>query len=183
MSDFRDTSESWLLCICGIVLSAIPIAFASFILFGNLDGQFRRGGEWGSLFLLIPLIALGSHVFFERSTSKKICFYYGFGSSVIASCMIQFPTYIRGVYGKELYAGELILLWIGSAMACVVLSRLLYGRSARPTPNFPQCSLCGYNLTGNVSGICPECGITAHGINARFNPPLSADSTLPENSI
>ena len=21
------------------------------------------------------------------------------------------------------------------------------------------CSMCGYNLTGNVSGICPECGV------------------------
>jgi quinol-cytochrome oxidoreductase complex cytochrome b subunit len=23
---------------------------------------------------------------------------------------------------------------------------------------FPQCSSCGYNLTGNDSGVCPECG-------------------------
>ena len=22
----------------------------------------------------------------------------------------------------------------------------------------PRCQTCGYNLTGNVSGICPECG-------------------------
>lgn len=22
----------------------------------------------------------------------------------------------------------------------------------------PTCAKCGYNLTGNVSGICPECG-------------------------
>jgi hypothetical protein len=23
---------------------------------------------------------------------------------------------------------------------------------------YPQCSNCGYNLTGNHSGVCPECG-------------------------
>ena len=23
---------------------------------------------------------------------------------------------------------------------------------------WPRCTNCGYNLTGNVSGICPECG-------------------------
>jgi hypothetical protein len=23
----------------------------------------------------------------------------------------------------------------------------------------PACTSCGYNLTGNVSGICPECGM------------------------
>ena len=22
----------------------------------------------------------------------------------------------------------------------------------------PECGNCGYNLTGNVSGVCPECG-------------------------
>jgi hypothetical protein len=21
------------------------------------------------------------------------------------------------------------------------------------------CSICGYNLTGNISGVCPECGM------------------------
>lgn len=27
-----------------------------------------------------------------------------------------------------------------------------------PVPSYPACCTCGYNLTGNVSGICPECG-------------------------
>ena len=26
------------------------------------------------------------------------------------------------------------------------------------TPNFDECARCGYNLQGNVSGRCPECG-------------------------
>jgi hypothetical protein len=26
------------------------------------------------------------------------------------------------------------------------------------SPNFDECAQCGYNLTGNVSGRCPECG-------------------------
>ncbi len=25
-------------------------------------------------------------------------------------------------------------------------------------PDVPHCTRCGYNLTGNVSGVCPECG-------------------------
>lgn len=25
---------------------------------------------------------------------------------------------------------------------------------------YPQCSICGYDLTGNTSGTCPECGQT-----------------------
>lgn len=27
-----------------------------------------------------------------------------------------------------------------------------------PEPTEPVCGRCGYNLTGNVSGVCPECG-------------------------
>lgn len=37
----------------------------------------------------------------------------------------------------------------------VVLTALLWW-SDRPTPG--HCRKCGYNLTGNVSGVCPECG-------------------------
>ena len=35
----------------------------------------------------------------------------------------------------------------------------LLGRFA----DWPTCSSCGYNLTGNLSGICPECGTGVKG--------------------
>ena len=31
-------------------------------------------------------------------------------------------------------------------------------RSARGAPTHNHCLGCGYNLTGNLSGVCPECG-------------------------
>ena len=34
---------------------------------------------------------------------------------------------------------------------------LLYLRGRRRIPP-GHCTACGYNLTGNVSGVCPECG-------------------------
>jgi hypothetical protein len=33
---------------------------------------------------------------------------------------------------------------------------IIVGRPSRPP--YPACDSCGYNLTGNVSGVCPECG-------------------------
>ena len=35
---------------------------------------------------------------------------------------------------------------------------------------FNLCHVCGYNLTGNISGICPECGTTVAAPAARTTP-------------
>jgi len=43
------------------------------------------------------------------------------------------------------------LLLIGSVTAWL-------WRLDRPPPPPDHCQKCGYDLTGNVSGICPECG-------------------------
>lgn len=50
-------------------------------------------------------------------------------------------------------------------IAAIVMSSLAargyYRALRRMTPPHPpgHCSHCGYNLTGNVSGVCPECGV------------------------
>jgi rubrerythrin len=31
-------------------------------------------------------------------------------------------------------------------------------RRLRQRPKVGCCTACGYNLTGNTSGVCPECG-------------------------
>jgi hypothetical protein len=45
---------------------------------------------------------------------------------------------------------------------------LIVLRYCRPWRRFPQtcCRMCGYDLTGNISGICPECGVphVKHGL-------------------
>jgi hypothetical protein len=43
---------------------------------------------------------------------------------------------------------------VGSAATGAILARLVRGKSHAPG----QCQRCGYDLTGNVSGRCPECG-------------------------
>ena len=42
--------------------------------------------------------------------------------------------------------------------AAVALSTLLLWRF-RPKPPRPGHCRCGYDLTGNTSGVCPECGV------------------------
>ena len=46
-------------------------------------------------------------------------------------------------------------LWIPLAVVALPTG-LLWWRTRPPKPG--HCPHCGYNLTGNVSGVCPECG-------------------------
>lgn len=44
------------------------------------------------------------------------------------------------------------------ATAAHVITRLFWIRRATKLANSYSCQVCRYNLTGNISGICPECG-------------------------
>lgn len=65
----------------------------------------------------------------------------------------SFDTSISGFLGmKNSYV--YVPAWLISAIS--IGSGLLFRRLTRPRHS--GCPGCGYNLTGNVSGICPECG-------------------------
>ena len=48
------------------------------------------------------------------------------------------------------------VLWVLLLSMLPVLRVVLYAIRRRPVPG--GCTICGYNLTGNTSGVCPECG-------------------------
>ena len=51
-----------------------------------------------------------------------------------------------------------IPLWIPLAIFAVPTALLFYLDRRRATPG--TCARCGYDLTGNTSGRCPECGVS-----------------------
>ena len=67
----------------------------------------------------------------------------------------------RGVYWV------LAVVWLGGASA--PLARWWWrDRLGERRARNNLCPRCGYNLTGNVSGVCPECGTaTAHALSRR----------------
>ncbi len=63
------------------------------------------------------------------------------------------PDYSRGSW--LMLSATIIPLWIPFLIVAIP-TLLLWRRDRRPPAN--HCQSCGYNLTGNVSGVCPECG-------------------------
>ena len=54
--------------------------------------------------------------------------------------------------------GQGVLAAIGGLLVLLGILILSTGRSKVRTDQFRLCPKCGYNVTGNTSGKCPECG-------------------------
>ncbi len=65
------------------------------------------------------------------------------------------PTTVAGTVYARIWT-VVIPLWIPFLIAAVPTAFLFYRDRRRPGPG--HCQSCGYDLTGNVSGVCPECG-------------------------
>lgn len=68
--------------------------------------------------------------------------------------------------GRQLSFELLMSTCVGAAAVLAYIpARLLFGhlRSATISDETWRCRRCGYNLTGNVSGVCPECGTRIDG--------------------
>lgn len=91
-------------------------------------------------------------------TTKR--FWTGFcWSLVIAAIPEGLSLYVvnNGFTSRErLLFVEFMMMLVMIAGVVGLVTREL--RKNRGKPNHDQCRACGYNLAGNVSGVCPECG-------------------------
>lgn len=92
--------------------------------------------------------------------------YHGFGGNVIYSfdgalCLTNAHNFSASSVGRFGYLTEstntvkLLNLWVVALFAAFAFGiALWYQRN----PKHGHCTRCGYNLAGNTSGVCPECG-------------------------
>jgi hypothetical protein len=112
----------------------------------------RNGGlgppVWLVLLALLP---------FMRGRRRLICELMLGLALVCSVAWLLDPTYsfsLRSILRNEMMFWAVLML-VASSIGMVLVA-LLSDRSTPPRP--PECDCCGYNLTGNVSGVCPECG-------------------------
>jgi hypothetical protein len=69
------------------------------------------------------------------------------------------PTWIGFTFAHRGYRIEgRMPCWSLAALGLILLTLAIRRRLGLPGPN--QCQRCRYDLTGNTSGVCPECGTT-----------------------
>ncbi len=81
-----------------------------------------------------------------------IAFFVGGGLAAVS-----FWSFRKNIRWVDLY--ELSPCVVGVFIAYAAIRLSIHALSTRRLPYPPgHCQTCGYNLTGNVSGVCPECG-------------------------
>ncbi len=70
--------------------------------------------------------------------------------------------------------------WAAAVMAALSILVGAWPNAQRRRSPYPLCHKCGYNLTGNVSGVCPECGTPIPAVvHANIAERLAAMDTPP----
>ena|GEM_PF-2001605 len=128
-----------------------------------------------SLFLGVgggyPIASVG--IFYKRQPRATLALFYGLGLGIgwhitIWSIEIAESGPWHGLQGEHrtllsfvgqqlMYFLVTIAITIGMAMIVWGLCRLLRGKIF--LQDGTVCTTCAYNLTGNTSGVCPECGV------------------------
>lgn len=104
--------------------------------------------------------------------------YYGFDFDKLSRCGIVSPRCELAGWPHDSLV--LLPLWLPfsvlAALTCLVWLRKADDRA------FLMCVDCGYNLTGNVSGICPECGSPV-SIATTENTVVGSSENLTEPAV
>ncbi len=113
--------------------------------------QFGYGFGFTAYMMYMILVAQGEH----KTAHYALC--TGF-----MALGMMLPGMFSGWLQDQVGYKSFFLWVVACTIPCFVIATQLrippdFGKKARKMPG-PECPSCGYDLTGNVSGVCPECG-------------------------
>jgi hypothetical protein len=104
-----------------------------------------------------------AHVLASYALVTAVTLFYGWQPALIylAAPIWFFYTLDEMLRSPAYTTAEEWLVLLGSYLPVFGVTLYLL-RPSKPPPNH-VCVACGYNLTGNASGVCPECGTAVTG--------------------
>ena len=103
--------------------------------------------------------------------------------ALLPAVIVGIPLFASWLYvSGSLHPNDLYVLLVVMAFGLVAVTLEIIDRRLKWPRPVGHCQQCGYNLAGNVSGRCPECGVTigADWLGDSDQKELAAAPTPPE---
>ena len=121
------------------------------IVAASLGAVFARGDP--PVVTLLLFVSLLSAIVFHAAARS---YFYAACMSALFSVLFCFALHEETRYAIDFGVGLTFASWV---VAMVVGVPFALARMAkRKSTEFPACKSCSHNLTGNETGVCPECG-------------------------
>lgn len=117
----------------------------------NTRLRLSRLGKWVGLLMSLLLAAL----MFAPTFTRQVVFELKMGRDTVG-LMLDGPSVV--IFDEHSSGGSFFQLpmWLWAA-GFSILTLLFWWLDRTPIPT-SHCRKCRYDLTGNTSGVCPECG-------------------------
>ena len=142
-------------------IGALILIVATFLSIGLGNSWHPTGVDntWGARVAMLGFYGIWSGIFAVASVPVVVLSLYGqrFRRTLI---MAFIPPVVVGTGTQLVWHNPLALLAapVSLWLMCLITALTSPDRRARLVANQGRCGACGYDLTGNVSGACPECG-------------------------
>jgi hypothetical protein len=130
-----------------------------------ISKTFYKRGKWAGL--VFTVVALGLYI-----ASYLHGFRWGESNDYSAIAYGQIGRYqeVAVIYAGEPERTTTQPVWeipLGWCFLALAVATAWFWYQARSRVEGGHCRCCGYNLTGNISGICPACGTPAGSTESR----------------
>lgn len=159
-------------------------AFVSLILAALVRLTTRRDGFWESVCLCacVPGLVVYCH-YYVSATHGHLRWSFRLRLSAVATFACAIMLSHGGLKSRSLDIGSAIFYGIAGGLGAYIIAMMTAGVAdlildrLRMFAQPGKCHTCGYNLKGNTSGRCPECG-TEIDLYVRLSKQACTDSMV-----